>query len=68
MVAPVYISEIAPPKYRGRLVISFQMSVVAGILVAYGSNYLLQGVGGVLNAAKKLAQNYHPRVLESHQS
>ena len=47
VVAPVYISEIAPPKYRGRLVISFQMSVVAGILVAYGSNYLLQGVGGI---------------------
>ncbi len=46
VVAPVYISEIAPPKYRGRLVISFQMSVVSGILVAYGSNYLLQGVGG----------------------
>jgi MFS transporter, SP family, arabinose:H+ symporter len=29
VVAPVYISEIAPPKYRGRLVISFQMSVLA---------------------------------------
>ena len=47
VVAPVYISEIAPPKYRGRLVISFQVSVVCGILIAYLSNYLLQGVGGV---------------------
>jgi MFS transporter, SP family, arabinose:H+ symporter len=46
VVAPVYISEIAPPKYRGRLVISFQLNVVAGILLAYFSNYLLQGVGG----------------------
>lgn len=46
VVAPVYISEIAPPKYRGRLVISFQMNVVTGILVAYFSNYMLQGFGG----------------------
>ena len=35
VVAPVYISEIAPPKYRGRMVISFQLNVVAGILIAY---------------------------------
>jgi sugar porter (SP) family MFS transporter len=47
VVAPVYISEIAPAKYRGRLVISFQLNVVSGILLAYFSNYLLQGVGGV---------------------
>lgn len=46
VVAPVYISEIAPPKYRGRMVISFQLNVVAGILLAYFSNYLLQGTGG----------------------
>ena len=46
VVAPVYISEIAPPKYRGRMVISFQLNVVTGILIAYFSNYLLQGVGG----------------------
>lgn len=46
VVAPVYISEIAPPKYRGRMVISFQLNVVAGILIAYFSNYLLQGFDG----------------------
>ena len=46
VVAPVYISEIAPPKYRGRMVILFQLNIVCGILVAYLSNYLLQGVGG----------------------
>jgi MFS transporter, SP family, arabinose:H+ symporter len=47
VVAPIYISEIAPPKYRGRMVIAFQLNIVAGILFAYVSNYLLQGVGGV---------------------
>lgn len=46
VVAPVYISEIAPPKYRGRMVIAFQMNIVIGILAAYVSNYLLQGVDG----------------------
>lgn len=46
VVAPVYISEIAPPQYRGRMVISFQVNIVVGILLAYVSNYLLQGAGG----------------------
>jgi sugar porter (SP) family MFS transporter len=46
VVAPVYISEIAPPRYRGQLAASFQLNIVAGILFAYLSNYLLQGVGG----------------------
>jgi MFS transporter, SP family, arabinose:H+ symporter len=43
VVAPVYISEIAPAKYRGRMVISFQANIVLGILLAYVSNYLLEG-------------------------
>lgn len=46
VVAPVYISEIAPPAYRGRLGISFQFNIVLGILLAYVSNYLLEGYGG----------------------
>ncbi|MEQ1675705.1 MAG: sugar porter family MFS transporter [Chitinophagaceae bacterium] len=46
VVAPVYISEIAPAKHRGKMVIAFQMNIVAGILIAYVSNYLLRGVGG----------------------
>jgi sugar porter (SP) family MFS transporter len=43
VVAPVYISEIAPPKFRGRMGISFQLNIVLGILFAYVSNYLLSG-------------------------
>lgn len=45
VVAPIYISEIAPAKHRGKLVISFQLNIVFGILLAYVSNYLLQGGG-----------------------
>lgn len=46
VVAPMYITEIAPAKNRGKLVATFQFNIVFGILVAYLSNYLLQGVGG----------------------
>jgi SP family arabinose:H+ symporter-like MFS transporter len=45
VVAPMYISEIAPPKYRGRLAGMFQFNIVFGILIAYVSNWLLGGLG-----------------------
>jgi len=45
VAAPLYISEISPPDRRGRLAGMFQFNIVFGILVAYGSNYLLAGIG-----------------------
>jgi sugar porter (SP) family MFS transporter len=45
VVAPLYISEIAPPKYRGRLAGLFQFNIVFGIVVAYASNRLLDVIG-----------------------
>jgi len=39
VLGPVYIAELAPAKIRGRLVGTFQINVVVGILVAYASNY-----------------------------
>jgi sugar porter (SP) family MFS transporter len=45
VTAPLYISEIAPPKYRGRLAGMFQFNIVFGILAAYVSNWLLGGMG-----------------------
>jgi sugar porter (SP) family MFS transporter len=41
VLGPMYIAEMAPPKWRGRLVGSFQVNVVAGILLAYLSNFLI---------------------------
>ncbi|MCY4161295.1 MAG: sugar porter family MFS transporter [Flavobacteriaceae bacterium] len=41
VAAPVYISEIAPAKKRGRLVGLYQLNIVLGILVAFLSNYLI---------------------------
>ena len=45
VAAPLYISEIAPPQYRGRLAGMFQFNIVFGILIAYLSNWLLAGIG-----------------------
>ena len=47
VLAPMYIAEIAPAQWRGRLVGFFQFNVVFGILVAYFSNYVvgLTGLG-----------------------
>ena len=45
VAAPLYISEIAPPKYRGRLAGMFQFNIVFGILIAFLSNALLAGLG-----------------------
>ena len=45
VAAPLYIAEISPPQYRGRLAGMFQFNIVFGILVAFLSNALLGGVG-----------------------
>jgi len=41
VTAPIYISEIAPARSRGKLVGLFQFNVVFGILIAFLSNYLI---------------------------
>jgi sugar porter (SP) family MFS transporter len=46
VVAPTYISEISNKNNRGKLVGMYQFNIVFGILIAYLSNYFLQGVGG----------------------
>ncbi|MEO7308875.1 MAG: sugar porter family MFS transporter [Chitinophagaceae bacterium] len=47
VAAPTYISEISTPKTRGRLGAMYQFNIVFGILIAFLSNYFLQGRGGV---------------------
>ncbi len=41
VLGPVYIAELAPAKWRGRMVGLFQINIVAGILLAYLSNYII---------------------------
>lgn len=45
VIGPMYIAEISPAKWRGRLVGLFQFNIVLGILVAYLSNYLIGSAG-----------------------
>jgi len=46
VAAPTYISEISTAKSRGTLVALYQFNIVFGILIAFISNYLLDGFGG----------------------
>ncbi len=46
VAAPTYVSEISTPATRGRLVALYQFNIVFGILIAFLSNYFLEGVGG----------------------
>lgn len=39
VLSPMYIADISPKQWRGRLVACFQFAVVAGILAAYASNF-----------------------------
>lgn len=44
VLGPMYISEIAPAQYRGRLVGLFQFNIVFGILLAFFSNYIINNL------------------------
>ncbi len=44
VASPMYIAEISPAKYRGRLVAVTQFNIVLGILLAFFSNYLIAGM------------------------
>ncbi|MFA6544866.1 MAG: sugar porter family MFS transporter [Limisphaerales bacterium] len=45
MICPVYIAEIAPEKWRGRLGTLFQLGIVTGIFITLFINKLIQGMG-----------------------
>ena len=44
VVSPMYIAEISPAKYRGRLVAVTQFNIVFGVLLAFFSNYIITGL------------------------
>jgi MFS transporter, SP family, arabinose:H+ symporter len=45
LISPMYVAEVAPPSIRGRLGTLYQISIVTGIIVSYGINYLLRDAG-----------------------
>lgn len=46
ILAPAYISEIAPAKVRGALTTLQQLMIVVGLFVAFLSNYMIAGAAG----------------------
>ncbi len=42
LLSPMYVAEVSPPSIRGRLGTLYQMSIIVGIIVSYGINYLLR--------------------------
>lgn len=62
VTAPIYISEIAPAKSRGKLVGLFQFNIVFGILIAFLSNYLI-GTDGANNWRWMLGIQAFPSIL-----
>lgn len=78
-VAPLYISEVSPPKVRGGLVSFNQLAIVTGILLAYVANYTLKdfpeqwrwmlgvaAIPGLVLTLGMLTVPHSPRWLKSH--
>lgn len=50
VLAPAYISEVAPAAWRGRLATLQQLAIVLGLFVAFLSNYLIANAAGSAEA------------------
>jgi sugar porter (SP) family MFS transporter len=65
VAGPTYISEISIAKNRGKLVGLYQFMIVFGILIAFISNYLLEGFGGENDWRWMLAVEGLPAIVYS---
>jgi sugar porter (SP) family MFS transporter len=45
LLSPMYVAEVSPAYMRGRLGTMYQMSIIIGILISFGLNYLLRNAG-----------------------
>jgi len=63
VAVPMYIAEIAPAASRGRLVARYQFLLVLGILLAFFSNYLLDGFGGANDWRYMLGAEAIPAII-----
>ena len=46
VLAPAYISEVAPARYRGALTTVQQVAIISGLFIAFVSNYIIAGAAG----------------------
>lgn len=45
LLSPMYVAEVAPPSVRGRMGTLYQLSIITGVIISYGINYLLRDTG-----------------------
>ena len=50
VLAPAYISEVAPAHFRGALATVQQIAIISGLFIAFLSNYLIAGMAGASTA------------------
>jgi SP family sugar:H+ symporter-like MFS transporter len=50
VLAPAYISEVAPARYRGALTTVQQVAIISGLFIAFVSNYIIAGTAGASTA------------------
>lgn len=64
IVSPMYISEVALPRYRGSLVSLYQLAITIGFLGAYLINYQLLefSTSGYFEGSGELAKIFHEEV------
>ena len=56
VIAPAYIAEVAPARYRGRLATMQQVAIISGLFCAFLSNYLLARAAGASTETLWLGQ------------
>lgn len=56
VLAPAYISEVSPAKYRGALSSIQQIAIITGLFCAFLSNYIIAGTAG--GSTVELAMGY----------
>jgi sugar porter (SP) family MFS transporter len=45
LLSPMYVAEVSPSAIRGRMGTLYQLSIVVGIIISFGINYLLRNTG-----------------------
>ena len=45
LLSPMYAAEVSPAAMRGRMGTLYQLSIIVGILISFGLNYLLRNTG-----------------------
>ncbi|RDI98915.1 MFS transporter [Dyella solisilvae] len=57
VIAPAYIAEVAPARYRGRLATVQQIAIISGLFSAFLSNFLLAKAAGASTGVLWLHQD-----------